>query len=223
MKKWKAVRDNFVRDLKQQRNTTTGQHALKKTRYIFFDQLQFLLPIVGDEKETFSNIPHPESHTVDGAGGSATDVSSGLTVYDYEEEKSNNIENSQSCSGSRTGGNPRGRGKTKDNILLTATKDISRILSESVALQREERRSDQFGNKAFLLSFLPLMDSLTSDLSIEARYKITEVFRNISAARRASSSEISPASTSAASPLSVRTNVSDTSEDNFNILDFYQL
>jgi hypothetical protein len=139
MKKWKAVRENFVRDLKQQRNTTTGQLALKKKRYIFFDQLQFLLPIVGDEKETFSNIPPPESDTVDGAGVSATDVSSVLTVYDYEEEKSNTIENSQSCSGSRTGGKPKGRGKTKDNILLTATKDISKILSESVALQREER------------------------------------------------------------------------------------
>ena len=56
-------------------------------RYIFFDQLQFLLPVVGDEKETFSNILPPESHTVDGAGGSATDVSSGLTVYDYERSR----------------------------------------------------------------------------------------------------------------------------------------
>jgi hypothetical protein len=121
--------------------------------------VQFLLPIIGDEKETFSNIPPPESDTVDGAG-SVMDVSSVLIVYDYEKEKSNAIENSQSCSGSRTGGKPKGRGKTKDNILLTATKDISKILYESVALQREERRSDQFGNKAFLLSFLPLMDSL---------------------------------------------------------------
>jgi len=104
-------------DLKQQRNTTTGQPALKKKRDIFFDQLQFLLPIVGDEKETFSNIPPPESDTVDGAGGSVMDVSSVLTVYDYE-EKSNNIKNSQSCSDSRTGGKLRGRGKTKDSILL---------------------------------------------------------------------------------------------------------
>jgi hypothetical protein len=61
-----------------------------------------LLPIVGDGKETFSNIPPPESDTVDEAGGSATDVSSELTAY--EEEQSNNIENSQS--GSRTGGKP---------------------------------------------------------------------------------------------------------------------
>jgi hypothetical protein len=67
------------------------------------------------------------------------------------------------------------------------------------------------------------MDSLPSNLSIEARYKITEAFRNISAARQASSSVILPASASAISPLSVITNVSDTSEDNFNILDFYQV
>jgi hypothetical protein len=148
-------------------------------------------------------------------------VSSELTAY--EEEQSNNIEKSQSSSGSRTGGKPTGRGKTKENILLTATKDISKILSESVTLQRKERRSDQFGNKSFLSSFLPLMDSVPFDLSVEARYKITKVFRNISGARRASSSAISPASASATLPLSVTTNVSDTSEDNFNILDFYQL
>ncbi|GFG30859.1 hypothetical protein Cfor_10273, partial [Coptotermes formosanus] len=122
MKRWKAVRDNFVRDLRQQRNTTTGLPALKKKRYIYFDQLQFLLPIVGDGKESFSNIPPPESDTVDEAGGSATDVSSELTVY--EEEQSNNTEKSQSSAGSRTGGEPTGRGETKENILITATKDI---------------------------------------------------------------------------------------------------
>jgi len=79
-----------------------------------------LLPIVGDEKETFPNIPPPESDTVDGAGGSVTDVSSVLTVYDYEEEKSNNIKNSQSCSGSRTGGKLRGWGKNKRQHFISS-------------------------------------------------------------------------------------------------------
>jgi hypothetical protein len=81
----------------------------------------------------------------------------------------------------------------------------------------------QFGDKSFLLSFLPLIDSLSSDLSHEACYKITEVFRNFSAARRASSLAISPASATATTPLSVTANVSDTSEDNFIILNFCQL
>jgi hypothetical protein len=49
------------------------------------------------------------------------------------------------------------------------------------------------------------------------------VFRNISAARQASLSAISPALASAASPVSIITNVSDTSEENVNILDFCHL
>jgi hypothetical protein len=69
--------------------------------------------------------------------------------------------------------------------------------------------------------FLPLMENLPSELATEARYKITEVFTNISVARRASLSAISPPSASAASPVSIITNLSDTSEENVNILDFY--
>jgi hypothetical protein len=49
---------------------------------------------------------------------------------------------------------------------------------------------DEFGNKSFLLSFLPLMDGVPTELAIEARYTITEMFRNISAARQASLSAI---------------------------------
>jgi hypothetical protein len=106
------------------------------------------------------------------------------------------------------------RQEEKQKIPLTTMKNTSNIIAESVALQREERQSDQFGNKSFLLSFLPLMESLPSDLAIEARYKVAEVFRNISAARRASSSVISPASAFVTSSFSVLMDVSDASEDN---------
>lgn len=50
MKKWKAVRDLFVKDLRQQKTTSTGQPTLKKKCCICFDHLQFLLPIIGDRK-----------------------------------------------------------------------------------------------------------------------------------------------------------------------------
>jgi len=51
-----------------------------------------------------------------------------------------------------------GRGETKENIV-SKTKNISNILSESVALNREKIKSYQFVNKAFPLSFLPILDS----------------------------------------------------------------
>jgi hypothetical protein len=67
------------------------------------------------------------------------------------------------------------------------------------------------------------MDSLPSDLVTEARYKITELCRNISAVGQASTSAIVPESASAAAPLRVTTNASDTSQGHCNFLDFCDL
>lgn len=61
---------------------------------MYFSDLQFLLSVIGDGKETFSNIPSSENDTVNEAGVSATDG----TVYEEEQWKSS--QNSQSHSGS---------------------------------------------------------------------------------------------------------------------------
>jgi hypothetical protein len=55
-------------------------------------------------------------------------------------------------------------------------KNISNILSESVAWHREKIKSYQFVNKAFLFSFLPILDSQPSDIANEALCKFTEIF-----------------------------------------------
>jgi hypothetical protein len=111
----------------------------------------------------------------------------------------------------------KGKKKNKRKYCINNNQNISTILSERLAFQRKERQSDQFDNKSFLLSLPPLMASLPS-LATEARYKIIELFRNITATRRASTSAISPKPASASSPLSVVTNVSE----NCNILHLYQ-
>jgi len=69
MKKWKAERDMFVQDPVRQRAMTIGQPALKKKCYMYFNHLQFLLSVIGDGKETFSNIPSSENDMVNEAGG----------------------------------------------------------------------------------------------------------------------------------------------------------
>jgi hypothetical protein len=40
---------------------------------MYFNHLQFLLSVIGDIKETFSNISSSENDTVNEAGGSGTD------------------------------------------------------------------------------------------------------------------------------------------------------
>ena len=56
MKKWKTLRDNFVRDYRLQSQTKSGEPASKKKRYIYFDQLLFLIPTITEGKERATNI-----------------------------------------------------------------------------------------------------------------------------------------------------------------------
>jgi hypothetical protein len=116
-----------------------------------FNQLQFLLPVICDGKETSSNIPPPENDTVDEAGGSVTVVNSESAAREEEQfVQLSNTQDSRSCSGSRKGGKSRVKGQTKENIILTTTKNIGNNLPGSVVLQREERQRDASGSKSFL-------------------------------------------------------------------------
>jgi hypothetical protein len=59
MKKWKAIRDNFVRCHRQMTQTETGKAANNKKLYMFYHQLQFLLPHVKGNTSTSSKIIAP--------------------------------------------------------------------------------------------------------------------------------------------------------------------
>jgi hypothetical protein len=104
------VKENFVKDLSQQSETTEGQHTLKEKRYIYFISRRFCCVL---------HIPPHENDTVEETGGSKKDVNSESPIY--EEQWFNSKQNLQSYSGSRTGGKSTGRGKRKENILLTTT------------------------------------------------------------------------------------------------------
>lgn len=59
MKKWKALRDNFVREQRLLKKMATDVAAAKKKKYVYFEQLLFLLPYVKVNDNTVSNIPPP--------------------------------------------------------------------------------------------------------------------------------------------------------------------
>lgn len=190
-KKWKAIRDNFVKDVRHQRKASTGLSAVKKRHYIYFDQLQFLLPCLNDEHEP---ITENETESCDLKTNSTADervqfnvvaiappTATAIGKYQNTDTNtytpartSNNVPNNQvnviKC-------------RKEDNSNSTI-ETVANALSEMVSWHHEERLNDKFGNRAFLLSFLPLMDELTADLVLEARFKITEIFRNICCANQ---------------------------------------
>jgi len=59
-RKWRNIRDNFRKELQLQKKGTSGQGARKRRKYIYFDRLLFLLPIL-QERETSGNVTPPPS------------------------------------------------------------------------------------------------------------------------------------------------------------------
>ncbi|CAG9822106.1 unnamed protein product [Phaedon cochleariae] len=54
-KKWKGLRDGFVREIKRKKTTPSGSGASGKTKYIYFERLKFLERSIHN-KTTDSNI-----------------------------------------------------------------------------------------------------------------------------------------------------------------------
>lgn len=54
-KKWANLRTCFRRELNAQKNSKSGQAAIKRRKYVYFEQLLFLLPCM-ENRETESNL-----------------------------------------------------------------------------------------------------------------------------------------------------------------------
>lgn len=185
MKKWKTLRDNFVRELRIIKKNETGAPATKKKKYIFFDQLSFLLPYMKPNEKNVSNIPPPE-HIIHEQEAEET-VQTTNEVEVEEDGRCNDNERVDSVLNSsvveRQKRQERVSKRTNiDRTLTSASKNITSLMQESIAIQRANTSSansvDKSGNKAFLMSLLPAMDSLSPLAAFDVRMKLTEVVRN---------------------------------------------
>lgn len=154
MKKWKNIRDSYKKEVNLETTTVSGQSAPKKKRYIYYELLSFLRPSVSTAEERESNVsPIPSNSSQN---------------QDFEED---NL--------MRPPRQNRVLTKKKKQMESTQIPQITKILNESLQLQKLNKDSDAKGNRAFLMSFVPIMDSMTPDLAMETRYEITNLFRNI--------------------------------------------
>ncbi|KAG8278126.1 hypothetical protein J6590_027385 [Homalodisca vitripennis] len=168
VKKWKSVRDNFVREVKLRRSFEMEGSTVKKRKYLFYDQLAFLVPYIKG---------------VDTAESTERRLSSESSIEAAEEVGANTVKPAR--------GRHRRRGRVRDVPAIdrtVASKSVpikvllperKQEVQEIQTVQQQNRMdSDRFGNKSFLMSFLPLMDSMTSQKSLDVRIQISEVFRN---------------------------------------------
>lgn len=156
------------------KKTETGVPANKK-KYVFYDQLSFLLPHVKGSENTASNIAPPEEQTASlNEDGNESEVN-----RDTVPPENSNQSSSSSSVKERLQRQERLKKRSAVGLSLASTsKNLTSIMQESLQIQKAGLESDKFGNKAFLLSFVPTKDNFPPNLAFDVRMQITDVFRN---------------------------------------------
>jgi hypothetical protein len=238
MKKWKAIRDNFVRCHRQITQTETGKAANNKKQYTFYQQLQFLLPYTKGNTNTSSNISAPAATQNDAEGSQDTlDQTSNTTAED------NKIGIAATASPSNTALSPNKRKRrnldkhgsnkraAKEESIASSAKELTSILIQSLAIQKEqayqnkERQADVHGHQAFLMSFVPALNSMPLRVAMEARLKIAEVvnaslhaYLSTSTGHHSASGGMSTSGCSSPAPSTPHN--TDSNSDDFNITNY---
>lgn len=194
MKKWKAIRDAFVKDHRKVTSVQTGQKASKQKRYVFYDQLQFLIPHVKGNTNTSSNIQLPI--TVSDYNQDANDTSKESPISKEGEITEITDEPTRSEPGTSQVQfpppdtiNPSKKRKiersrqTMEQSVAASAKNLTQILGESLELKKQQHQkqhqTDKFGHAQFLSSFVPILDSLPLHAAMKARIEISEVVSRI--------------------------------------------
>lgn len=64
--------------------------------------------------------------------------------------------------------------------IASTTKTITQIWAQSVEQQKEERSADEYRNKEFVMSFIPIIGNLPTDVQMQAQFNIAQVFNDYS-------------------------------------------
>nr|CAH7717903.1 unnamed protein product [Callosobruchus chinensis] len=82
-RKWKSIRDSFMRELRVQKNTPSGSGNENRKKYVFFEQLLFLIPTMKNI-ETSSNV---ENHETEASIDTTTHETEGTSVQTHRSRK----------------------------------------------------------------------------------------------------------------------------------------
>lgn len=172
MSKWSNIRDTFIKSLK----TKSGQAAKKK--YVYSDNLQFLLKTVTPD-ETDSSIP---------------------TQPDSEDRP----ESQQSSTSHLDQSFPSTSKSTQESKKRTGTKRLNTVDAEILkAIQATPAESDLVDDdRAFMMSLLPTVKKLNDDDKFEFRIEVMQLLRSFKNRRLSTSLSNSHITSPRESPFS---------------------
>lgn len=149
--RWANLRTCFSREMREQKKGTSGQAAQKRRKYVYFDQLLFLLPTV-EERETESNLEPPES------------------CLDQEDS----LVPSEPPAVEETPRPPPSSGRPKKKTI-SYEQSLLDILKE-----KSDKREEIDEDKTFALSLVPGLKRLSFEKKFEAKMEIMGVLHRFS-------------------------------------------
>lgn len=160
--KWKSIRDHFKKEVALEKKYRLGQASIRKKRkYIYYDQLLFLL--TEEEKEVLSPVKIKEEiHT---SPSRILEEDLELDEYDTVDYNIANPVAKQD--------DPKPANRRLQQKLTSTSEDITIAPIAELRYTTE----DTMGNKDFLMSLLPLMNKLPDYAIVHLRLKIMELFQ----------------------------------------------
>ncbi|XP_072391764.1 uncharacterized protein [Diabrotica undecimpunctata] len=163
--KWKSIRDHFKRQVDIENGIAKcGQAAKFKRRYLYYDLLHFLKPHMRsrgtlrsiETSEQQTEYPVSEAEDTESVDFMPQLIKIEEEPFPYEKSSKHKY--------------------STDDYEMSEVKGDS---SQSMMFQHHEGDEDFMGNKAFLMSLLPLLNTVPANQLISFRCKIMEVFQTI--------------------------------------------
>jgi hypothetical protein len=246
MKQLKAIRDNFVRCHRQRlkrkqgrlptiRNclcSTINSSSCSRTS----KEILVLPPTLLLQKKT-ENDAEGSQDTLDQTANSTAEDSKSFIDTTASPTTGNDVSLSPSKRKRKNLHKHGSKRAANEQSIASSDKELTSILTESLAIQKEqayqekERQADVYGNQAFLMSFVPALNSMPLHVAIEARLKIAVVFNaslqrsfmNLSTSTGHNSTSAGCSTSGCSTPTPSTTFSTESNSEDFNITDYIPL
>lgn len=181
--KWKSIRDHFIKELKIYQNENLNKSLKKKKKYIYYDQLTFLLPTVDSRhfktasetdnesillRELIRDEFDPEALSMESAVSNASMDNDGEPA---RKKQRGDIYNYSSLTQDSYGSHV--ITSATDVLEVEQNVDVNVHQPNYLPIEQIDTGSrDRLGNKAFFVSLLPLVNKIPEDSVINFRVEM---------------------------------------------------
>ncbi|XP_044746784.1 uncharacterized protein LOC123308262 isoform X1 [Coccinella septempunctata] len=168
--KWKALRDSYRRTIRvEERDKRLGLNPGRRTKYYYFDQLNFLADHCGPK----GGRSKPEDDNSDQQDSNSSPILDGEDPSNYLQFHFIPVETQVDTSPSE----PAPKKTKTEDIRVDLSERMVRAMEDLAEIQKKDVADNVMGNKSFLLSLLPFMETLSNEENLQVRVHFMNVLQ----------------------------------------------